>query len=170
MWHQSGTIKLLFQNYLRHTSLVKYTFKCTLTFTFRDVLKKFRLQETPTLSTKADSRADTDLKRLSDLSFKKIHRLRLMTLFLNSGKIYFIQIKKYVYLCFIKPHWYVCICVISICTCQNKIYPDITNLSISLNFSLSVSHMKTFSGNLKKNSSSFLYFRIVASICTLQGI
>ena len=33
--------------------------------------KKSRIRETPTLSTDADSRTDTNLKRLSDLSLKK---------------------------------------------------------------------------------------------------
>ena len=34
--------------------------------------KKYRIRETPTLSTDADRRTDTNLKRLSDLSKKKI--------------------------------------------------------------------------------------------------
>ena len=33
--------------------------------------EKFRIRETPTLSTDADSRTDTNLKRLRDLSLKK---------------------------------------------------------------------------------------------------
>ena len=33
--------------------------------------EKYRIRETPTLSTDADSRTDTNLKRLRDLSFKK---------------------------------------------------------------------------------------------------
>ena len=34
-------------------------------------LKKSRIRETPTLSTDADSRTDTNLKRLRDLSLKQ---------------------------------------------------------------------------------------------------
>ena len=35
------------------------------------VIQKFRIRETPTLSTDADSRTDTNLKGKQDLSFKK---------------------------------------------------------------------------------------------------
>ena len=36
----------------------------------QNILKKSRIRETPTLSTDADSRTDTNLKRLRDLSLK----------------------------------------------------------------------------------------------------
>ena len=38
--------------------------------------KKSRIRETPTLSTDADSRTDTNLKRLRDLSLKKNKKIK----------------------------------------------------------------------------------------------
>ena len=42
----------------------------------KTVKKKSRIRETPTLSTDADSRTDTNLKRLHELSVKKIKKIK----------------------------------------------------------------------------------------------
>ena len=46
--------------------------KETFSLSFYDIItEKSRIRETPTLSTDADNRTDTNLKRLHDLSLKK---------------------------------------------------------------------------------------------------
>ena len=50
--------------------------------------KKSRIRETPTLSTDADRRTDTNLKRLRDLSLKKYKKMRGCVIYLKKKNIY----------------------------------------------------------------------------------